>query len=42
LLDGHWLRKLQNFAARSYRFAAAMHVFHALGNPSHATPDPRA
>ena len=29
-LDRHRLRKLQNFGPRSYRFAAAMRVFHPL------------
>jgi hypothetical protein len=33
------LRKLQNFAARSYCFAAAIPLFHALGNPPFLAPE---
>jgi hypothetical protein len=33
-------RKLQNFTARSYRFAAALCVFHLIHGLPNLTPDP--
>jgi hypothetical protein len=33
-------RKLQNFTARSYRFAAALCVFHLIQGLPKVTPDP--
>jgi hypothetical protein len=46
LLDRHGKRKLQNFAARSYCFAALKRVFHVLRNsaPSvrHGGPSAKA
>jgi hypothetical protein len=39
LLDCHGGRKLQNFAARSYRFTSAVPVFHAC---SHAVMSRRS